>query len=152
MNPLEISELIITICTEMTRCIDIINMGSVNKYHKKIIRENKWPHLCVQLQTNKDLLLMIQNYNFCKLDLRNTNVTDKSVSFLTNLHTLNLSNTKVSDASVSFLTNLHTLNLGNTKVTDATVSFLTNLHILNINYALVTDKCIDFLESKKVRI
>ena len=170
MNILYINDLITLFCYQLN-CKDLINFGAISKYHNYFVKKNKWKNLTIKLRSEKYLLSLINNYSFVNLDLWNTNVTDTSVSLLTNLrildlgftrvtdtsvslltklHTLNLGYTNVTDASVSLLTNLHTLNLRYTKVTDASVSLLTNLHTLNLWNTKITDKCKDFLKFNNV--
>ena len=145
MNPLEIKELLILICIELPKYRDLINISAISKYYNKIMKINTWSHLNIRIKTDKDLILMKNNYNFNKIDLSYTSVTDESVSLLTNLYILNLQRTKVTDASVSLLTNLHTLNLSYTNVTDTSISLLTNLHTLKLSYTTITDASVSFL-------
>ena len=99
MDPLHINEIFLLICTQINKCWDLLNLASVCKYNYHFIKNNKWSHLFIYINKEKKLLSMLKNYNFTKLCLEFTDITDASVSLLTNLHTLNLFNTRVTDAS-----------------------------------------------------
>ena len=102
MNIFYIKDLITLFCYELNYK-DLIKFGAVSKYHNYFIKKNKWKNLPINVRSEDKLLLMIKNYSFVNLDLRNTNVTDASVSLLTNLHTLNLGWTKVTDKCKNLL-------------------------------------------------
>ena len=111
MDILYLNDLITLFCHELG-CRDLINFGAISKYHNYFVKKNKWKHLPIKVRSEDNLFLMIKNYSFVNLNLFYENVDDRSVSLLSNLHTLNLACTHVTDKSVSLLTNLHTLNLG----------------------------------------
>ena len=53
MNPLEIKELLILICTELPICRDLINMAAISKYYNETIKSNKWPYLNIHIKPIK---------------------------------------------------------------------------------------------------
>ena len=165
MNPLLIEDIFIQICYQIKNVKSIIMLEEVSRWHKKIVRKNKWIDLIINVQNDKTVISMLKTHSFAnlncinvtdmsvsklvnvhKLNLNYTKVTDESVSKLVHVHTLYLSFTKVTDESVSKLVNAHTLDLSGTKVTDESVSKLVNAHTLNLTRTNVTKECIKKLK------
>ena len=171
MNSLLIEDIFIQICYQIKHVKSIVILEEVSKWHKKIVRKNKWISLTINVRNDENLIGMLKTHNFrnlfCSnvtdatisklgnahtLYLNHTKVTDESVSKLVNAHTLYLSDTKVTDVSVFKLVNAHTLDLSGTNVTDASVSKLVNSHTLNLSYTNVSNACIEKLETNKCAI
>src|SRR5436190_624111 len=119
---------------------NLLCFASISKPILSLIKNNSW-YQPVKLKNT----LPLNYYQFKNVDLSNTNVTDESVSHLTQLHTLDLSDTIVTDESVRYLTQLHTLDLRGTQVTDESVCYLTRLHTLNLKNTKVTDESVRYL-------
>ena len=103
MNPFFINELFILICEHIDDIKELIQLKLLSNNHKNIIRKTKWDHFIVKIRSEQSLENMLLFHFFIKLDLSNTNVTDKSVSKLINCHTLDLSGTQVTDECMNEL-------------------------------------------------
>ena len=145
MNPLLAEDIFIQICYQIKDVRRLIMMEETSKWHKKIIRKNKWIDLSIRIENNEDLSCMLKTHNFSNLDLSYTAITDKSIFKLINVHTLDLSHTMVTDISVSKLINVHTLDLMFTEVTDDSVWKLVNAYELNLSYTTLTDASVSKL-------
>ena len=150
MNPLLIEDIFIQICYQINDVKLIMIIQEICKWHKKIIRKNKWIGLPINVKNDENIISMLKTHNFSNVRLRN--VSDVSVSKLVNAHTLDLNGTKVTDVSISKLVNAHTLYLNNTKVTDESVSKLINVHTLYLYNTKVSKECVEKLKLYKCNI
>ena len=147
MNPLLIEELFIQICYHISKVRILIEFETISKWHKEAIRKNKWLNLPVQIKNDDNVFLMLKTHNFGYLDLSFTEVTDKCVSKLVNIHTLNLRNTKVTDKAVSKLVNVHTLDLTDTDITEKVLVKLINARVIYVIDMDISDECIQKMRS-----
>src|ERR1700733_10307970 len=127
----------------------LIEMEQLSTLYRDIIRKNNSSHLTITLRRVKNIKYVIKHYNFIKYDFNNSNITDKTVKFLGNCHTLDLSLcNKITDESVKMLGKCHTLNLSNCKqITDESVKMLGNCHTLNLSGCKITDKSVKLLRN-----
>ena len=79
MNVLYISDLFVQICKHIDNAKDLLQLELLSSRHKSIIRNTKWDHFIVKIRSEQLLENMLLFHFFLKLDLSNTNVTDKSV-------------------------------------------------------------------------
>ena len=143
MNPLLTEDIFIQICYQINNVKLIMTIQQVSKWHKKIVRKNKWIGLTVNIKNDENLVSMLKTHNF--RNLRCVNITDINASKLVNVHTLDLGYTNVTNLGVSKLVNVHTLDLRATRVTDESISKLVNAHTLYLSYTRVTDKSVSKL-------
>ena len=57
MNPLLMEDTFVEICYHITTLKMLMLIEEVSKWHKNIIRKNKWLHLSVQIYNNKNIIL-----------------------------------------------------------------------------------------------
>ena len=101
MNPLLIEDIFVQICYQIKNVKTIIILGEVSKWHKKIVRKNKWINLTINVKNDENLICMLKTHNF--RNLKCVKVTDESISILVNAHKIYLRGTKVTNKCIEKL-------------------------------------------------
>ena len=133
---------ILTLIFNLIPINDLLNIQQINKYYYHLIKKVRLGNHIIKLQQIPNIIYVVNNYQFMKYDFSCTQITDESVKFLGNCHTLNLCSCKnITDESVKLLGNCHTLDLTYcNQITDESVKLLGNCHSL---YLFFCDKLTD---------